>query len=64
MTSDVTDALKHLTTTFTVKDIMTPRLRLVCATDAEGAPAVSAAYPDFSVIPIKKDSELRAYFGQ
>ena len=62
MTSDVTDALKHLTTTFTVKDIMTAKSRLVCATDAEGAPAISATHPDFSVIPITKDGEFTAYF--
>ena len=62
MISDVTDALMHLTTTFTVKDIMTAKARLVCATDAEAAPVVSAAHPDFSVIPIVKDGELTAYF--
>jgi hypothetical protein len=62
MASDLTDALKHLTTTFTVKDIMTAKSRLVCATDAEAAPVLSAACPDFSVIPIMKDGELTAYF--
>jgi hypothetical protein len=64
MTSNVTDALKHLTTTFTIKDIMTPKSRLVCAADAESAPAVSAANPDFSIIPIKTDNELTAYFDR
>ena len=39
-----------------------PNSQLVCALDAEAAPAISAANPNFSVIPIKKDDELTAYF--
>lgn len=62
MTTNVTKALKHLTARFTVKDVMTPKSRLISAPDAETAPGVAAAYPDFSVIPIKKDNELAAYF--
>jgi hypothetical protein len=62
MTSDLTNALKHLTDTFAVKDIMTGKSRLICAKDADAAPAVSASHPDFSVIPIMKDGELIAYF--
>ncbi len=62
MPSRLTDALKHLTTTFTVRDVMTPEVRLVCAPDPERAPDVSAANPDFNVIPIKKDGVLSAYF--
>jgi len=41
---------------------MTPKSGLVCAGDAETALAVSAANPDFSIIPIKKDDELTGYF--
>lgn len=62
MTSNVIEALKHLTTRFTVKDIMTPKSQLICAPDAFTAPAISAANPDFSVIPIKKEDELVGYF--
>jgi hypothetical protein len=62
MPSDLTNALKHLMTTFTVKDVMTPDVRLVCATHSEIAPAISAANPDFSVIPITRDGVLFAYF--
>src|SRR5579864_6285761 len=63
MPSNIQDALKHLTSTFTVKDIMTHKSRLVCATNAENAPSVSAAYPDFSIIPIKEaGGELTAYY--
>jgi hypothetical protein len=62
MTSDLTNALKHLTETFAVKDIMTGKSHLICAKDADAAPAVSASHPDFSVIPIMKDGELIAYF--
>jgi len=62
MTNNVTDALQHLATTFTVRDIMTPKARLMCADGAERAPGVSAANPDYSVIPIQKDGKLTAYF--
>jgi hypothetical protein len=59
---NVTEALESLTTRFTAKDIMTSKSQLVCALDSEAAPEVSAANPDFSVIPIKKDNQLTAYF--
>ena len=62
MRSNLTEVLKHLTTTFTVKDIMTPEPRLVCAPDLQTAPAVSAANPDFSVIPVKLCGALSGYF--
>ncbi len=62
ITNSVTDALKHLTTTFTVKDIMTPGARLTVGHDAESAAIASASHPDFTVIPIKKDGVLCAYF--
>lgn len=62
MISNVTEALTHLTTRFTVKDIMTPKLQLICAMDTETAPEVSGSHPDFSIIPIKKGGELTAYF--
>lgn len=62
MLSNLTEVLKHLTTTFTVKDIMTPEPRLVCALDMQTASAVSVANPDFSVIPIKSGGVLKGYF--
>jgi hypothetical protein len=62
MPSNLTGVLKHLTTTFTVKDIMTPEKHLVCAPDLQTAPAVSAANPDFSVIPIRSGGVLSGYF--
>lgn len=62
MASNVTEALKHLTTRFTAKDIMTPKQQLICAPDAEKAPQVSGSYPDFSIIPITNDGDLTAYF--
>jgi len=62
MTSNVTEALKRLTTRFTAKDIMTTKPRLICAQDPETAPQVSSSYPDFSIIPITKDGALTAYF--
>jgi hypothetical protein len=62
ITNGVTEALKRLTTTFTVKEIMTPALRLKTAGDAASAPLVSASHPDFSIIPLKKDGALCAYF--
>ncbi len=62
MPSNATDALKHLTTTFTVKDIMTVEARLRTGADAASAQKVSAENPDFSVIPIKINGVLSAYF--
>jgi hypothetical protein len=62
VTCTVIETLKHLTSSFTVKDIMTPKARLVCAPDVGAAPAISAANPDFSIIPIKNGDELEAYF--
>jgi hypothetical protein len=62
MTNSVTDALRRLTTTFTVKEIMTPESGLKTGEDAESAAAVSASHPDFSIIPINKDGALCAYF--
>ena len=61
-TNSVTDALKHLTTTFAVKDIMTPGARLTVGHDAESAAIASTSHPDFTVIPIKKDGVLCSYF--
>jgi len=56
------DTLKRLATTFTVKDIMVPSCRLVCADSEEQARVVSEAYPDFNVIPIRREGKITAYF--
>lgn len=61
MTSNAIEAFRQLVDRFTVKDIMTPKSRLVFAQDVGAAPAVSAANPDFSVIPITNGDELAAY---
>ena len=64
ITNSVTEALRRLTTTFTVKEIMTPTPRLKTGGDAESAAAVSASHPDFTIIPIRKDGALCAYFDR
>jgi hypothetical protein len=55
------ETLKRLAITFTVRDIMIPVSDLVCAPDESQAVAVSAQYPDFSVIPIPHQ-KLTSYF--
>jgi len=49
---DVAQTLQRLDLGFTVRDIMVPRDRLICAPDAESAPDISARHPDYNVIPI------------
>lgn len=56
------ETLKRLATAFTVRDIMIPSSRLVCADDKEQAAVVSDANPDFNVIPIRRDGKITAYF--
>lgn len=56
------ETLKRLATTFTVRDIMIPSSRLVCADDEEQAAVVSDANPDFNVIPIRQEGTITAYF--
>jgi hypothetical protein len=59
-TSDET--LKRLATTFTVKDVMIPCSKLVCANDEGQAALVSDANPDFNVIPIRLAGKITGYF--
>jgi hypothetical protein len=54
--------LKRLATTFTVRDITVSTGDLVCATGESDAVLVSRANPEFSVIPIKSQSGLSAYY--
>jgi hypothetical protein len=56
------ETLERLATTFTVRDIMIPSSRLVCADNEEQAAVVSDANPDFNVIPIRQDGNIAAYF--
>jgi hypothetical protein len=46
--------LQRLALTLTVRDLMIPTARLTCSGREKDASAVSAANPDFNVIPIKK----------
>jgi hypothetical protein len=45
------ETLNRLAITFTVRDIMTPSARLVCAADGAQAVRASDDNPDFDVIP-------------
>lgn len=56
------ETLKRLATTFTVRDIMIPSSKLVCADNEEQAAVVSDANPDFNVIPIRREGKVTAYF--
>lgn len=56
------ETLKRIATAFTVKDIMIPNSRLVCANDEAHAAVVSDANPDFNVIPIRSAGKMTGYF--
>jgi hypothetical protein len=58
----IEEALGHLAGAFTVRDIMTPRADLVCATNDIHAGRISHNNPDFDVIPIQQDGALVGYF--
>jgi hypothetical protein len=56
------ETLKRLATTFTVRDIMIPRVGLICSDDEKQAAKVSDDNPDFNVIPIPQEGQLTGYF--
>ena len=56
------ETLKRLATTFTVRDIMIPRVGLICSDDEKHAAKVSDDNPDFNVIPIPQEGQLTGYF--
>jgi len=59
----LTQTLERLAMTFTVKDIMVPRKRLVCASTNAGAKSKLKEHPDFDSIPImRKNGAICAYF--
>lgn len=56
------ETLKRLAVTFTARDIMVPAAGLTCAADEGEAKKVSKQNPDFSVIPLRRDTKLTGYF--
>lgn len=58
----IEETLKRLAITFTARDIMVPEAGLICAGDGIEAARVSKENPDFSVIPLRQNSQLTAYF--
>ena len=58
----IEETLKRLAVTFTVRDIMIPATALTCARDEVEAKKVSKQNPDFSVIPLQRESKLTGYF--
>jgi hypothetical protein len=56
------ETLKRLATTFTVRDVMIPRVGLICSDDEKHAAKVSDDNPDFNVIPIPQEGQLTGYF--
>ena len=56
------ETLKRLATTFTAKDVMTPRSALISGSNEAEAIKASVDHTDFDVIPIMPGGELRGYF--
>lgn len=56
------ETLQRLATSFTVRDIMIPAEKLICAPREKDAPTVSAEKPDFNVIPIKPHKQIKCYY--
>jgi hypothetical protein len=54
--------LNRLAIAFTVRDIMTANVDLVCAVGDAEAGRVSDDNPDFDVIPVRQDGNLIGYF--
>ena len=52
----IDETLKRLAATFVVRNIMIPDAMLVCGENEAEAAAVSAAHPDFNVIPLRKEA--------
>jgi hypothetical protein len=56
--------LRRLGVSFTVRDIMVPKERLVCASAEADAPRISEQYPDYNVIPIRDRELLVAFYDR
>jgi hypothetical protein len=56
------ETLKRLATTFTAKDVMTPRSALISGSNEAEAIKASIDHTDFDVIPIMPGGELSGYF--
>jgi hypothetical protein len=55
------NTLERLALTFTARDIMVPKEKLLCAPDGTSALRVLDENPDFDVIPIKQKGMISAY---
>jgi len=58
----IEETLNRLAIAFTVRDIMTPNAALVSAANEIQAGRVSKDYPDYDVIPIRREGTLTGYF--
>ena len=54
--------LQRLGLSFTVRDIMVPKERLVSASANAEAPRISEKYPDYNIIPIQDKGVLVAFY--
>jgi hypothetical protein len=54
--------LQRLGLSFTVRDIMVPKERLVSASDNAEAQRISGKYPDYNIIPIQDKGVLVAFY--
>lgn len=53
--------LERLALTFTARDIMVPKEKLVCTSDEASAQRLVEEKPDFDVIPIEQNGRISAY---
>lgn len=61
MVTEFEQTLKRLAYTFTARDIMMPRKKLVCASGKASAQILLGEYPDYDVIPIEKGGVITGY---
>jgi hypothetical protein len=60
--SEIDQTLQRLGVSFTVRDIMVPKERLVCVTVEADAPQTSERNPDYNVIPIEDNGALKSLY--
>jgi hypothetical protein len=61
LTGMTTKTLERLASTFTVRDVMVPRYRMVCGQDADDCRRLLAEHDDFNLIPLVDDDRLVGY---
>lgn len=60
--SQLDETLQRLGMSFTLRDIMVPAERLVCAPAESDAPRISELNQDYNIIPIKDNGVIKAFY--